>query len=451
MIFDGLVGKMRHVPGAAHRLRLHRRGSSCALIGLYTVSALFSYLQQYIMAGVAQKTVYDMRKDVSDKLARLPLKFFDGRTHGEILSRFTNDMDNIASTLQQSLDAAHHLGGDHPRRHRHDAHDQSPADADHPRRSPAQLRHDADHRATVPEVLRRAVEAHRRAQRPRGGDVHGPRHREGIRPREEVHREVQRRQRQGLRGQLAGAVRLGPHVPDDEVHQQHRLRGGGGGRRHHGHAQAPSPSATSRRSSSTRGSSPCPSRRRPTSPTSCRAPWPPRSACSSCSTRRRKSPTAAEAAVLSSPRGEVRFENVRFSYKADVPLIEDMNLDVKQGQTIAIVGPTGAGKTTLVNLLMRFYEIAGGADHRGRRGHPRRAAAGTSGAPSAWCCRTRGCSTGPSVTTSPTGRDGVDGRGGAPGGDGRPRGPLHPDPARTATTRCSTRTRPTSRRGRSSS
>ncbi len=67
------------------------------------MTAIFSYLQQYIMAGVAQKTVYDMRKDVNEKLARLPLSFFDGRTHGEIMSRVTNDMDNIAGTLQQSL------------------------------------------------------------------------------------------------------------------------------------------------------------------------------------------------------------------------------------------------------------------------------------------------------------------------------------------------------------
>jgi ATP-binding cassette subfamily B protein len=51
---------------------------------------------------------------------------------------------------------------------------------------------------------------------------------------------------------------------------------------------------------------------------------------------------------------------VTFRYKEDVPLIEDMNIDVKSGQTIAIVGPTGAGKTTLVNLLMRFYELNGG-------------------------------------------------------------------------------------------
>jgi ATP-binding cassette subfamily B protein len=71
-------------------------------------------------------------------------------------------------------------------------------------------------------------------------------------------------------------------------------------------------------------------------------------------------PDAATAKVLAAPKGDVRFEDVRFSYKEDAPLIEGMNLDVKQGQTVAIVGPTGAGKTTLVNLLMRFYEIQGG-------------------------------------------------------------------------------------------
>ena len=73
------------------------------LLGLYLISALFGFLQQYIMAGVAQKTVYNLRKDVDDKLSRLPLKFFDARTHGEILSRVTNDVDNISTTLQQSL------------------------------------------------------------------------------------------------------------------------------------------------------------------------------------------------------------------------------------------------------------------------------------------------------------------------------------------------------------
>ncbi len=72
---------------------------------------------------------------------------------------------------------------------------------------------------------------------------------------------------------------------------------------------------------------------------------------------------SVEAAALSSPavrRGEVVFEHVAFSYEPDVPLIQDLSLVARPGQTVAIVGPTGAGKTTLVNLIMRFYELAGG-------------------------------------------------------------------------------------------
>jgi ATP-binding cassette subfamily B protein len=70
---------------------------------------------------------------------------------------------------------------------------------------------------------------------------------------------------------------------------------------------------------------------------------------------------AVSARVLTSPRGSVQFDNVSFRYKEAVPLIEDMSLDIAPGQTVAIVGHTGAGKTTLVNLLMRFYDVDNGA------------------------------------------------------------------------------------------
>jgi ATP-binding cassette subfamily B multidrug efflux pump len=66
------------------------------------------------------------------------------------------------------------------------------------------------------------------------------------------------------------------------------------------------------------------------------------------------------ATPLHEPSGAVRFEDVSFRYQPDQPLIDDLSLDVPAGATIAIVGPTGAGKTTLVNLLMRFYELDGG-------------------------------------------------------------------------------------------
>lgn len=72
-------------------------------------------------------------------------------------------------------------------------------------------------------------------------------------------------------------------------------------------------------------------------------------------------PEPADARVLEHAAGAVEFRDVAFSYRPDRPLIRDFNLTVTPGSTVAIVGPTGAGKTTLVNLLMRFYEVDGGA------------------------------------------------------------------------------------------
>lgn len=64
---------------------------------------------------------------------------------------------------------------------------------------------------------------------------------------------------------------------------------------------------------------------------------------------------------IENPKGDVTFEHVKFGYKEDKPLIKDLNINVKSGQMVAIVGKTGAGKTTLINLLMRFYDIQGGS------------------------------------------------------------------------------------------
>ena len=174
------------------------------------------------------------------------------------------------------------------------------------------------------------------------------------------------------------------------------------------------------------------------------------SACSSCSTSRKKPPDAAgahgdrrrRAATCSST-------HVSFSYKPDVPLIEDMSIDVAPGQMVAIVGPTGAGKTTLVNLLMRFYDVNAGAirvdgvdirELTARRAAPdvRHGAAGHVAVlghdPREHRLR-------------PRGRD----RGRDRAGRARRRRPITSSArCRRTTTRRSTRRRPTCRRGRSS-
>ncbi len=73
------------------------------LLGIYIISSLFSFLQGFIMTNVSMKLTYRLRKDISEKLNRLPLKYYDGTTNGEILSRVTNDIDTLSQSLNQSL------------------------------------------------------------------------------------------------------------------------------------------------------------------------------------------------------------------------------------------------------------------------------------------------------------------------------------------------------------
>ena len=100
----------------------------------------------------------------------------------------------------------------------------------------------------------------------------------------------------------------------------------------------------------------------------------------------------AAAHLPASVEGRVDFERVRFGIDTAKPLMRDVTFHVKPGQKVAIVGATGAGKTTLINLLMRFYEDRR-RPHRGLDGVDTHAMANRSCARiSAWCCRMRGCS-----------------------------------------------------------
>lgn len=73
------------------------------LIGLYLLSSLFNYIQGWVMSGISQKVTYSLRRDISEKINRMPLRYFDKQTYGEVLSRVTNDVDTVSQTLNQSL------------------------------------------------------------------------------------------------------------------------------------------------------------------------------------------------------------------------------------------------------------------------------------------------------------------------------------------------------------
>ena len=77
--------------------------TSLLLFGLYALSAIFSYIQGIIMTNISQKTTYRLRKSMAEKIDRIPMNFFDKKTHGEILSRFTNDVDTLSQSMNQSL------------------------------------------------------------------------------------------------------------------------------------------------------------------------------------------------------------------------------------------------------------------------------------------------------------------------------------------------------------
>lgn len=101
-LFEGLVDKVMGVPGAV--IDFDYIGKVIILlIGLYLTSAVFTFIQGYIMSGVAQKVSFHLRKEISEKINRMPLSYFDKTTHGEVLSRVTNDVDTVSQTLNQSM------------------------------------------------------------------------------------------------------------------------------------------------------------------------------------------------------------------------------------------------------------------------------------------------------------------------------------------------------------
>ncbi|AOZ93132.1 ABC transporter ATP-binding protein [Paenibacillus crassostreae] len=330
------------------------------LAGLYIISAAFSYVQQYLMAGVAQKVVLDMRTQINGKLTRLPLKYFDSKTHGEILSRATNDVDNISTTLQQSL---------------------------------TQLITSV---VTIVGVIIMMLtispwltlitivtlplsvlvvkgvasrsQKYFMGQQKSLGDLNGHveemytghkivkafgREEQSMKDFDEINEELYHSgwKAQFLSGMImplmgfvsnigyvlvcvVGGIFVANKsitIGDVQAFIQYTR-------------QFSMPIAQTANIANVIQSTIASAER-----------------VFELLDEEEEVPELQNAKTIPYPQGSVQFEHVKFGYKQDELLIEDMNIDVKPGETIAIVGPTGAGKTTLINLLMRFYELTDGA------------------------------------------------------------------------------------------
>lgn len=101
-LFEGVVAKLQQIPNAAIDFE-YIGGIILLLLGLYILSTIFSLVMGIVMSRVATDIGYEMRKDISKKINKLPLRYFDKTPHGEVLSRITNDVDTITNSLQQSM------------------------------------------------------------------------------------------------------------------------------------------------------------------------------------------------------------------------------------------------------------------------------------------------------------------------------------------------------------
>jgi ATP-binding cassette, subfamily B, multidrug efflux pump len=324
---------------------------------IYTLSSLFAWAQSYIMAGVTQRTVYRLRRRVDTKLGRLPLAYFDGHPRGDILSRVTNDIDNISQTLQQSL---------------------------------TQLITSVltvvgvlfmmftispllalISVLAVPASVAVAVLIASRSQKQfaaqweRTGTLNG--HVEEMHTGHAIVKlfgrqeqaialfdvENEKLYQASYRAQfISGMIQPAMTFISNLNYVAIAVIGGvqvANGQMSLGDVQAFIQYS-----------------RQFTMPIIQAASIANVLQSAVASAERvfelldeaEEIPDPVTPAILAEPAaGRVTFEKVAFRYVADKPLIEDMELVVEPGQTVAIVGPTGAGKTTLVNLLMRFYDV----------------------------------------------------------------------------------------------
>ncbi|SEN57935.1 ABC transporter ATP-binding protein [Paenibacillus sp. OV219] len=370
-LFEGLMGKIKGTPGA--EIDFHYIWQILALLGgLYIISAVFGYIQQYMMAGVAQKTVYGLRKDVNEKLARLPLKFFDSRTHGEILSRAVNDVDNISGTLQQSLTqiitsvvtligvvimmltisplmtlisivtlplsfiAIKMIAG------------RSQLYFKGQQKALGELNGHVEEMYTGHNIVK--AFGHERKSVDKFNSVNEQLYESGWRAQFVSGMIMPIMGFIGNIGYVLVSVAGGIFV----LHKTITI---GDVQAFISYSRQFTMPITQTAQIANILQSTVASAERIFELLDEEEEVP--EAANPIAVVSRESEAVPGKAIK--PRGDVSFNHVQFRYKEDTSLIEDMDIHVRSGQTIAIVGPTGAGKTTLINLLMRFYEINDGS------------------------------------------------------------------------------------------
>ena len=390
VLFNGVVGKLLKVgttkAQAIALLRSHGKGQIASMVSgmnivpgrgvdlgelgrvlglaalVYLLGAAFNYGQGYTMAGVTQRTMFGLRREVEEKLGRLPLRYFDSHPHGDILSRVTNDIDNLSTTLQQGLSQlltsvltivgvlgmmfwiSPLLG--------------AVSAVTIPlaiaitfliaRRSQVQFTAQWDQTGTLNGLVEETHTGHTLVQ------LFG-RRKATI---DEFDRQNGRLYEASFRAQfLSGIIQPSMQFLANINYVAIAVLGGymvASGSLSLGDVQAfiqysrqftmPLTQIASQMNLLQSGLA---SAERVFEFLDAEEEAPDR-------------PSVAGPVLRPLAAGRVKLEHVCFRYEPDKPLIEDFNLDVSPGQTVAIVGPTGAGKTTMVNLLVRFYEIDSG-------------------------------------------------------------------------------------------
>lgn len=331
------------------------------LLAVYVLSAAISWIQAYVMAGVSQRTVRDLRRDLFAHMQKLPLRFFDSRTHGELMSRTTNDIENVSSSLGQSLSQLINsvltvvgaltlmLGlnvwltlvslvtipltmlvtGQIAKRTR--------------RHFSAQQRHLGELNGYIEETVagQKVVKSFHQEEQ--------------ALQRFQSHNEQLRNS--GIRAQMLSGL-MGPVNNVINNFSFALIAAAGGWMALRGFTTLGVVVSFLNYS------------RQFTRPINELANQfnMIQSAIAGAERVFEIMDTGTEyeeeqrpATAINKPiRGEVRFENVTFCYKEGVPVLKNVTLTAKPGDTIALVGPTGAGKTTIVNLLTRFYDIEQG-------------------------------------------------------------------------------------------